>query len=55
MKKLLDALQHDSRFENLRERAANEGKDVISYITSGNVNPTVTAFFDGLAVKHGLP
>ena len=53
MKKLLNALQHDSRFENLRERAANEGKDVISYITSGNVNPTVTAFFDGLDANGG--
>lgn len=48
MKKLLDALQHDMRFEGVRERAAAEGKDIVSYITSGDVAPTITSFFDGL-------
>jgi hypothetical protein len=53
MKKLLDALQHDARFEKVRERAAAEGKDVISYITTGDVNPTITSFFDGLDSANG--
>lgn len=53
MKKLLDALQNDSRFLNLRERAASEGKDVISYITSGDVSPTISTFFDKLDAESG--
>ena len=53
MKTLLDALSNDPRFADLRQRAAAEGRDIVSYITSGNVNPTVTSFFDGLDAANG--
>ena len=53
MKVLLDALENDPRFSDVRERAANEGKDVVSYLVSGNVNPTLSNFFDGLDAAGG--
>lgn len=53
MKKILDALENDPRFEDVRQRAADEGKDVISYLVSGEVNPTITTFFDGLDAASG--
>ncbi len=48
MKLLLNALEHDDRFADVRERAANEGKDIISYLTSGKINPTLTNLFEGI-------
>ncbi len=53
MKVLLDALENDPRFSDVRERAASEGKDVVSYLVSGNVNPTLSNFFDGLDAAGG--
>ncbi|MBP5674712.1 hypothetical protein J6W91_00065 [Candidatus Saccharibacteria bacterium] len=53
MKVLLDAIQNDPRFANLRERAASEGKDVISYLTGDEANPTLTNFFNGLDAASG--
>jgi hypothetical protein len=48
MKILLNALESDPRFADVRERAAKEGQDVISYLTSGEVSPTLSKFFDSL-------
>ncbi len=53
MKVILDALRNDPRFEDVRERAAEEGKDVISYLTSDEVNPTLSNFFEGLDAASG--
>ncbi len=53
MKLLLNALENDDRFANVRERAANEGKDIISYITSGTVSPTLSDFFNGVNNASG--
>lgn len=54
MKLLLAALENDDRFAGVRERAAKEGKDVISYITSDTVNPTLTDFFNGIDSASGM-
>lgn len=53
MKLLLQALENDDRFAGVRERAAKEGKDVVSYITSGTINPTLTDFFNGVDSASG--
>ena len=53
MKLLLDALENNPRFKDLRERATNEGMDVISYVTSGEVNPTLSSLFNGLDSASG--
>ena len=53
MKKVLDALENDSRFADVRERAAEEGMDVVSYLVSGEVSPTLTTFFEGLDAASG--
>lgn len=48
MKKLLDALATDARFEPLRERARREGKSVIDVLVGDTVNPTITTFLNGV-------
>ena len=48
MKLLLSALENDTRFADVRKRAASEGKDIISYITSGEVKPTLSNLFEGI-------
>lgn len=53
MKLLLNALENDNRFADVRERAAKEGKNIIPYITSGTVNPTLTDFFNGINNTSG--
>lgn len=53
MKVILNALENDSRFASVRERAAENGKDVISYLTSDEVNPTLSNFFEGLDAASG--
>lgn len=53
MKILLNSLENDDRFASVRERAANEGKDVVSYITTGKVNPTLSNFFEGVEGASG--
>lgn len=53
MKNLLNSLENDDRFADVRERAASEGKDIISYLTSGKVNPTLTNFFEGVEGASG--
>lgn len=53
MKKILDALENDERFASVRERAAEQGKDVISYLTTGEVSPTLSTFFEGLDAESG--
>ena len=53
MKRILDALENDPRFASVRERAAEEGKDVISYLTTGEASPTLTTFFEGLDAASG--
>ncbi len=46
-------LGNDPRFEDVRNRAAEEGKDVVSYLTSDEVNPTLSNFFEGLDAASG--
>lgn len=53
MKVLLGALETNPKFADVRERAASEGKDIVAYIVSGNANPTLTNFFDGLDAASG--
>ena len=53
MKTLMNALENDPRFEDLRKRAADDGVDVTTYLTSNLVNPTLSDFFNGLNSATG--
>lgn len=42
MRRLLEILDNDPRFAELREQAATEGKNIIELLTSDQSNPTLT-------------
>lgn len=48
LKKLLDSLAVEPRFENLRQRANKEGKSIIDLLVGNTINPTLTTFLTGV-------
>lgn len=45
-RRLVEMLETSERFADVRERAAEQGKDIIDYLISDKENPTLTDFFN---------
>lgn len=49
--RLIEMLRTSERFADVRERAAERGKDIIEYLVSDKENPTLTDFFNRVGTE----
>ncbi len=51
LKRLLEILENDERFAELRKKAEAEGKTITEYLVSDRVNPTLSYFFNRVGAE----